>query len=63
MATFCSKCGKDVDTLAKRIHRCGKSRIRQSSLSVEDKSEQTVLGYFRGRGFGPRPYLRKRRKE
>ena len=28
MATTCSKCGRDVDTLAKRRHRCVKVKVK-----------------------------------
>lgn len=58
MATTCTKCGKDVDTLAKRIHRCRSPRVYKP-----EQGNQLVLGSFAGRGFGIRPYLRKSREE
>lgn len=57
MATSCVKCGKEVDTLAKRRHRC---RIARTPVT-ESESDQWTLGFYRGRGCGKAPYLRKSR--
>ncbi len=40
MATQCSKCGRDVNTLAKRRHRCVK--VKQK---VVPTGSQLVFGY------------------
>ena len=41
MATNCVNCGKDVDTLAKRRHRCVKVKVK-----VDDTTEQEGLRAF-----------------
>ena len=56
----CSKCGVEVDTLAKRRHRCRTKKVDNQGERDSSSSSQMILGFFRGRGFGPRPYLRKR---
>ena len=41
MATNCVKCGREVDTLAKRRHRCVKVKVK-----VVDTTEQEGLRAF-----------------
>lgn len=41
MATNCVKCGRDVDTLAKRRHRCVKVKVK-----VKDDTFQEGLRAF-----------------
>lgn len=59
----CSKCGVEVDTLAKRRHRCRTKKVRNQGEQEFRSSSQMIFGFYRGRGFGPRPYLRKRRQK
>lgn len=39
MAIFCTKCGKEVDTLSKRRHRCRK----QSDSNLPDSRQVTIV--------------------